>query len=565
MRFHTKFTTSWLLLLCSSLLHVQLPGAAADEVKVEAENLTTGGPQGARPTKKGSVVEMGDGQYGSITGSVTLNPAGTYTATIRYSNGSGTDRPTLLRLGGDSKGEFPNKSTGSYNTFQESSMDVSVPDNGGSSLTMSLWTTSSNGGPHIDYIKFERKGGSSGVSGSTSGGTGSVSDASTSAGVQGATYDGEKHPWYIARVETSSQFDTDGAELLLDYDLHKDRGHGNVRVKLYDKECKDEAEGVTVTQNIVTHTNSAKKNDGLELLYLNIDIDTKNIYESNIWHFMYSDTKKENLSEGYIELCVYVELVEPSLSHRAVSTVRTKIQQYISLNSSYEVSGMGMTEIKDDLSISDASVNYKAKTCICDNVDKPRQCNNNPSPMQVNSMLRLCVFAEGDETEVFGIENLTMEQAEEGKSVKMSYSPIDKAKANVLTFATHATNNNDGMWWHIDTPVLLDFFKAKKPQPLAVKGSALLSFRTKRRLDQSADHSKSRHLIRARFVSELSSEATQTIAVTDGDGSTASNAGTAEFGMTVPLEGDSDSSAAGSTPNLGFVVSLLVCLAYFVV
>ena len=83
------------------------------------------------------------------------------------------------------------------------------------------------------------------------------------------------------------------------------------------------------------------------------------------------------------------------------------------------------------------------------------------------------------------------------------------------------------------------------------------------------NNSRSRHLIRARFTSELSSGPTDAIE-NDGDGVVVGEvAGSAEFGMTVELERAS-SAGVGMSPssissNLGIMATMLAGLLFIVV
>ena len=540
-------TPSWLLLtFFFAVTTVVL--VSAQEVIINAGTLTASGGAKTRT----SVAIFGDNKNSAIAGTVNIGSAGTYRVGISYSNGDTENRPTQLRVDSQDKGTFPNPPTRNFNNFEDASMDIVISNTG--SMAFSLWATEDAGGPNIETISFKKLG--SGTSGGNSGSSGSgVSvDTSTSAGSnadkQGTPFDGENE-WFVQRVKTYSEFtDDSGAELFLDYDIHQVRDFGNVRVKLLDKDCKNDAKFVTVTQNIVPHTDQAKRNQGLELLYLNINIDETKIYQSNIWSYV--DNDSNNKAEGFIEMCVKLELVEPSMSFEPVSTVITEILQYLSLDATYKVSNMGITEIKDDISISDANVDYNVKTCICDDVNNKRKCNTNPSPMKVNAVLRLCIYAESDEVEIFGIDNLELSQKEQGASIVKLYSPIFDTTANALTDVTFERNNKDGIWANVATNVLVEFFKDAKPEPLQVTGAAWLSFRQNRRLGRR------RHLIRARFASELTATESKTTtiaaAMNEDEGLVVGEAGSARFETSVPLE----ASVGTTLSKLGMVTSSLI-------
>jgi glucose/arabinose dehydrogenase len=130
-------------------------GASAASVRYEAENATLS--QAVVATNHLNYSGTGFVDYNNVTGSyvqwtVNASTAGTATITIRYANGTTTDRPmdisvnTFLVASGVS---FPG--TGSWDTWQSRSVTVNV--NAGSN-TIRATATTSNGGPNVDYLDF---------------------------------------------------------------------------------------------------------------------------------------------------------------------------------------------------------------------------------------------------------------------------------------------------------------------------------------------------------------------------------------------------------------------------
>ncbi|WP_344669579.1 carbohydrate-binding protein, partial [Catenulispora yoronensis] len=80
---------------------------------------------------------------------VTVSAAGTKTLTIRYSNGTSSDRPATISVNGSSKGTVSFPVTADWDTW--STATISVPLNAGSN-TIRIAATTSGGDANIDSV-----------------------------------------------------------------------------------------------------------------------------------------------------------------------------------------------------------------------------------------------------------------------------------------------------------------------------------------------------------------------------------------------------------------------------
>ncbi|GHB07208.1 carbohydrate-binding protein [Salinicola rhizosphaerae] len=105
----------------------------------------------------GAYVDFGTDAGDAMTLAVTPDEAGLYTATIRYANGGTSDRPLLLSVNGGDAVLVSFPPTGSWNTWGEVEVSVSLPA-GENAVTLTLPTAAQGGvanGPNIDQIGFE--------------------------------------------------------------------------------------------------------------------------------------------------------------------------------------------------------------------------------------------------------------------------------------------------------------------------------------------------------------------------------------------------------------------------
>lgn len=154
MRSNLRGTVAAALLLSS--LAVPATAAHAASTRYEAEQATV--VQGAIESNHTGFSGTGFVNYDNVTGSavqwsVTAASSGTATLTLRYANGTTTNRPMDVAVNGSvvSAGRaFPG--TGTWDTWVTSSL--TVPLNAGTN-TVRATATTANGGPNVDYLDVD--------------------------------------------------------------------------------------------------------------------------------------------------------------------------------------------------------------------------------------------------------------------------------------------------------------------------------------------------------------------------------------------------------------------------
>jgi Chondroitinase B/Carbohydrate binding module (family 6) len=132
-------------------------GGGGTPVRYEAESATIS--QGTVATNHTGYSGTGFVDYTNVTGSyvqwtVSASAAGTATVSIRFANGTTTNRPMDIAVNGTvvAAGKAFNP-TGSWDTWQTTT--VSVPVNAGTN-TVRATATTANGGPNVDYIDVQQ-------------------------------------------------------------------------------------------------------------------------------------------------------------------------------------------------------------------------------------------------------------------------------------------------------------------------------------------------------------------------------------------------------------------------
>jgi hypothetical protein len=86
----------------------------------------------------------------SVTWTATADIADTATLTVRYANGTTTDRPMDLTINGSVNGTLPFPPTGSWDTWTTTTVTVTLTAGGN---TIRVSATTANGGPNLDYLE----------------------------------------------------------------------------------------------------------------------------------------------------------------------------------------------------------------------------------------------------------------------------------------------------------------------------------------------------------------------------------------------------------------------------
>jgi len=137
----------------TALLLAPVNGAAAATARYEAENAVIS--QGAVATNHTGYSGSGFVDYANVSGSyvewtVNAATAGSATLTLRYANGTTTDRPMDIRVNGTvvvAGKSFPG--TGSWDTWASTGVTVQLA---AGANTVRATAVTANGGPNADYL-----------------------------------------------------------------------------------------------------------------------------------------------------------------------------------------------------------------------------------------------------------------------------------------------------------------------------------------------------------------------------------------------------------------------------
>jgi hypothetical protein len=295
-------------------------------------------------------------------------------------------------------------------------------------------------------------------------------------------YDGDDE-WFIARKSWVTTFDDSSRpEIVVQYLVPKAINPNQVDVHVYDYACDEDAKHVSFDPP--HYVSGSVPNSGLGILQLEIDINEKLLYTSNIWE--YTNTAEK---EGAIKFCVQVDLMDRTTGY-SIAMVRTKAEQELRIEGDFELEPIGAVEVVDEKTDDDAKVDYTVTACICDKKND-YSCIDKPLPATVNSGLKMCIFAESDEVEVFKVTEFRMKQQLDVGS--FTYEPVKKSVKNTLTSVEILEDANDAMFAYFTTPLITPFFDQYDPEVIKAEGEVLLTLIPNRR---------KLHLFRARNTEE---------------------------------------------------------------
>src|SRR5690242_17069682 len=148
-------TLPWCLSLVLAVPLVALTGTAAQAATdYQAEDATIS--QGTVASNHTGYTGTGFVDYTNVTGSyvefsVTQQAAGTASLEFRYANGTTTDRPMDIRVGGTvvaAAVSFPG--TGSWTTWATKTVNATLP---AGAVKVRATATTENGGPNLDRLR----------------------------------------------------------------------------------------------------------------------------------------------------------------------------------------------------------------------------------------------------------------------------------------------------------------------------------------------------------------------------------------------------------------------------
>ncbi|GAA4253019.1 carbohydrate-binding protein [Dactylosporangium darangshiense] len=146
-------------------LALQVPSAEAATTVYQAESATVS--QGVVESNHAGYTGTGFVNYDNVSGSyvqwtVTAAAAGTATLTVRFANGTTTNRPMTIAVNGATAASgVAFNGTGTWDTWQD--VNVTVTLNAGAN-TVRATATTANGGPNVDKLTVADGGGTSGPS-----------------------------------------------------------------------------------------------------------------------------------------------------------------------------------------------------------------------------------------------------------------------------------------------------------------------------------------------------------------------------------------------------------------
>lgn len=281
------------------------------------------------------------------------------------------------------------------------------------------------------------------------------------------------YSWYIARVgDVIAAFSgtSTNPEIEINYEISTAQT-GNVRINLYDFDTcssviSDADLPITIASDGVDSTTTASIPDALSTYKVLLDIATEYVFGSSIWTNGATDT------QGEIKFCIRTELVEPSLGDESVSFAETKITLGVSLSASFDVNGIAVQAVQDDLESEAATTSYRVVACHC---DENLSCHASPVAVVANSILRICVETPaGSEVVVESVTSLNLLQDTDSDTETdpvLIRAPIVGGISDALTTSTVTAGKAV-----IETRLTSVFFESDAPGNIDAAGVVTLVF-----------------------------------------------------------------------------------------
>ena len=259
-----------------------------------------------------------------------------------------------------------------------------------------------------------------------------------------------KFDWDLERVGPVTVVFTDaseGEDIKMTYSI----SHRTAIIKIFDISCQN-----IVAQGIVEVSQKTKITSPTHsLLSVNLDINEQSVVTSSIW--------KDGVTtgEGFIELCVRVDLVLDDAAQTSVNFHEQKLYLSIGLSQGFAISQIDVDRDEADEKNQDAQVDFGITSCHC---NATRVCVNDV--LVQGADVFICVFTPTDSDIVISaVEELDFKQG--SFSVAAVNNSVSDALTTVSLFGKTAV---------IRTQLRSEFFDATNPANMTAVGNVSIRF-----------------------------------------------------------------------------------------
>jgi hypothetical protein len=260
--------------------------------------------------------------------------------------------------------------------------------------------------------------------------------------------DPEQFQWDIARVGTVDLAFTEESgtmEIVLSYNVSL----RDTKIQVLEEDCL-----TPVPENVTSLTSSlviATTTHGD--LSVNVDIKQDAILDSGIWNNL-------SLGEGYISMCVRVDLLLDDASETSVTFHEQKLFVTIDLLQGFEVTGIDLDRLAADEEDGDVSLNSTLSACQC---DATFTCT--PYVLTQGSAVYICVETTAPNLEIVEVRDLQLIQG------AFNVTPVVDGVPDALSTVFY-----NGKQASIRYQLISAFFQDPDPEDVIANGAVLLAF-----------------------------------------------------------------------------------------
>ena len=259
-----------------------------------------------------------------------------------------------------------------------------------------------------------------------------------------------KFDWDLERVGPVTVVFTDaseGEDIKMTYSI----SHRTTIVKIFDVTCQN----LVVPGIVVVSQKTKITSPTHSLLSVNLDINEQSVVTSSIWK------DGETTGEGFIELCVRVDLVLDDAAQTSVNFHEQKLYLSIGLSQGFAISQIDIDRDEADKKNQDAQVDFGITSCHC---NATRGCVNDV--LVQGDDVFICVFTPAD-------SDIVISAVEELDFIQGSFSVA--AVNNSMTDALTAVSLL-GKTAVIRTQLRSEFFDATNPSNMTAMGKVSVRF-----------------------------------------------------------------------------------------
>lgn len=197
-------------------------------------------------------------------------------------------------------------------------------------------------------------------------------------------------------------------------------------------------------------------------LDVTLDIKQDQVSLSDIWAF------NADNSTGYVDVCVRVDLVEPTLGNSSISFNEVDVTLTIDMTKNFTLDGSNVVDLTRQGPVqqdrnSDTSYNLEAFQC-------DESGTQIADTIKQSSQLFICLVTNSTNIQFSDIKSLSLSQGD------LSLTPISNGivTKNALTYVTGIESQNVA----IETKLISAFFEADAPDNVKATGVAIMEFKT---------------------------------------------------------------------------------------